>query len=82
MKFTPAELSGIKYDLEHSPLSVGTRRLVAFIEAELADAIESGPDSIELYFTNSYKIGGLLPNGANPFERRGFSVIKSSEGKL
>lgn len=69
MKFSPAELSGIEYDLEHieQPLSVGTRRLLAFIKAELSDVAESVPDTIGLYFANSSKLPGR-PR-PNPFER-------------
>lgn len=83
MKFTPAELKGIEYDLEHAaqPLGVGTRRLLAFVKAELEDVIEGGPDTIELYFTNGYRMGTTLPNGANPFDR-GYNVIKDTGGKL
>lgn len=84
MKFTPAELSGIEYDLEHAaqPLGVGTRRLLAFVKSELADVIEYAPDTIELYFTNGYKMGTVLPNGANPFDQHGYSVVKTTGGTL
>ncbi len=82
MKFTPADLDHIVTELtgvvteEDCPL----HRLLAFFRSELADVIETGPDTIELYFTNRFRLPGQ--NRANPFERRDYSTIKTAGGKL